>query len=212
MISGERLATCNRRDILNAGLAVPAICWPGTVSADEAGAADRIRGMIADMDRRFARAGGSGRARVEAGRAILGQWFDPGAIGAAALGNSWTVLTAANRKRYTDALTLFLAKGLAERHPELVGSTWKVLGARSLSSGLIGVFTRTRNAGGRDHDAEWVVDMARGKLIVDVTVDGVTLSLRLRRDFARIMNDAGIESLIRNLESRSPTGAGGVLP
>lgn len=212
MSACARLPIHSRRDILRLGLSVSIVFLPGAGSSGEANAAHLIRNMIDDMDRRFANAGQPGPGRLEAGRAGLEKWFDLGAIGAAALGDSWTVLAAVKRKRYRSALATFLARGLAERHQGSAKSAWSVLGVRSLPSGLTSVFTRIRNARGRDHDAEWIVDEARRRPIVDVTVDGITLSLRLRRDFAKIMNEAGFDALIRELERESPTGAGSVLP
>lgn len=204
--------TDSRRDILRIGLAASAVLLPGTSRADEAHAEEIVRAMVEDLDRRFAVAGSAQKARIKAARAVLGKWFDVDALGAMALGDSWNVLSIGNRKRYRNALVSSLAHGMAERYQDFSGAEWTVAGSRSLPSGTIAVFTRTRTTGGRDRDAEWVVDTMRRKPILDVTADGFALSLRMRRDFTRIMDEAGFDVLIERLEDRHPDNSGSVLP
>ena len=212
MIMRANSRTDSRRDILRIGLAVSALLLPPLGRADETSAERIVVAMIKDLDRRFAVAGPAPEARVGAARTVLGKWFDVGALGATVLGGSWDVLSLGNRKRYRDALLSSLAVGMAERYRDFIGAEWTIVGSRSLPSGLFAVYTRTRTTSGRDRDAEWVVDTVRRNPILDVTVDGFALSLRMRRDFTRIMDEAGFEALIARLEDGHPGGSRAVLP
>ncbi len=184
------------------GLAAPA-------AALDAGQAGTFVENVAD--RATAVLGGEGnvgeqRAQI---RDILLSAFDLTYIGQLALGPPYRTLSADQRAAYDSAFQQYVLATYARRIGDYGGEQIEVVGAQSAGSQDVKV--QTRLVGPRIREPvgiDWRVrDRSGTPKIIDVEIEGVSMTISQRSEFASIVQQRGVDGLIAMLEERAVSGS-----
>lgn len=123
---------------------------------------------------------------------ILDRDFDVAAMGKLVLGRFWANASEQARQDFIVAFRSYLAKSYAPRFFVYAGRPMTVASARSGSDGIVAVRTSVQEADNRNVGVDWhVARTAGGMRIVDVVVEGVSLGLTQRDDFANYLRNNG---------------------
>ena len=139
---------------------------------------------------------------------LLRDGFDLDYIGRFVLGRSWRK---ANKVQRTDYLTLFgkfVVKTYARRLGEFSGETFAVKSARTAGKrGDVVVQTQIIRPGKPPLATDWRVREIKGKhKIIDVVVEGISMAITQRQDFAAVTHRHGVDGLIEILRDRVEHG------
>jgi ABC-type transporter MlaC component len=131
-------------------------------------------------------------AAVRAGSAALRGSFDSPTIARKVLGEYWGRASAGDRRMsieyVQDTIVDAVVRHLGNRYSE----SSVFVGTRRLSNGDILVATRLTRPSGRVANLDWRVHRcASGPCIVDLLVDGASLSIQRRDEFAALMRSGG---------------------
>jgi len=126
---------------------------------------------------------------------LLHRSFDMDTISRFALGRYWRTSSAEQRKEYTALFKTMIVDVYTSRFGEYSGEDIQILGSRQDSEKDITVQSViVSNTGGSDIDIDWRVRYKNGKYrIVDVVVEGVSMALTQRSDFASVIQRGGGE-------------------
>jgi phospholipid transport system substrate-binding protein len=133
-------------------------------------------------------------------RNILRGNFDIQAIGKFSMGPYWREATPAQRSEYMNLFEDMIVKTYTTRFEDYSGQTLKVSGSTSAGKDHI-VTSQIVQTDGPPVNLEWRV---RGMRVVDVVVEGVSMSVTQRSDFASVIQSGGgkIEALLSSLRER----------
>lgn len=143
--------------------------------------------------------------RAEAFRALLSDGFDLPLIGRYALGRFWRKATPAQRGEYVKLFEDFIVTTYAARLGEYSGETLQVVSSRAVDSDTIVVSEIVRE-GLQPIRVDWRVRNGdHGFKIVDVVVEGVSMLLTQRDEFASVIQRAGgdVEGLLDRLREKN---------
>jgi phospholipid transport system substrate-binding protein len=147
-------------------------------------------------------------------RDLLRSNFDIKTIGRFALGPSWRTATEAQKNEYFNLFEQMIVSTYTDRFQEYSGQSFKVLG--SSASGKEGndwvVNSQILQKDGPPVAVGWVVrDKGAGLRIVDVTVEGISMSVTQRNDFGAVIQSGGgkIDALLASLRKRTNGGKKG---
>jgi phospholipid transport system substrate-binding protein len=195
---------------LIAGLASLALL-AGAVPARAAGDA---AGFVADLG---ARAVGVLTAPLSAAdretrfRALFDEGFDVGAISRFVLGPHWRTATPAQQQEFATLFEAYEVHAYSVRFSQYGGQQLKILGARS--EGDAGALVQSEiaapNGGAPPVRVDWrVAASGSGYKMTDVVVEGVSMALTERQQFASIIQRGGgqLEVLLKLLRERSGQG------
>jgi len=123
---------------------------------------------------------------------ILDRDFDVAAMGKLVLGRFWANASEPVRQDFIAAFRAYLAKSYAPRFFVYAGRPMTVASARSGSDGITSVRTNVQEADNRNVGVDWqVARTPNGFRIVDLVVEGVSLGLTQRDDFANYLRNNG---------------------
>jgi phospholipid transport system substrate-binding protein len=143
--------------------------------------------------------------RAEAFRALLSEGFDLPLIGRYALGRFWRQATPEQRREYTKLFEDFIVTTYAARLGEYSGETLRVVSSRADNSDTIVVSEIVRE-GLQPIRVDWRVRNGdQGLKIVDVVVEGVSMLLTQRDEFASVIQRSGgqVEGLLARLREKN---------
>lgn len=148
----------------------------------------------------------SDEQRIEAFRGLLNEGFDLPLIGRYALGRYWRQATAGQKDEYGKLFEDFIVRTYAARLGQYSGETLKVDGSRADDGDTIvsSEIVRPDKPGIR---VDWRVrNSSEGPKIVDVVVEGVSMLLTQRDEFASVIQRAGgnVEGLLVRLREKAP--------
>jgi len=149
------------------------------------------------------------KAREDRVRKILHDNFDVQAIGKFALGTSWRDATDAQRKEYTSLFEDMIVQTYTTRFEDYSGQKLKVDGSEPSGSDFI-VSSQVLQQDGPPVNLQWRVRQKDGGLrVVDVVVEGVSMSVTQRSDFASVIQNGGgnVEALLTHLRDRKAAAA-----
>ena len=130
--------------------------------------------------------------------------FDSKAMARFALGRYWRVASAKQRHRYLKVFPVYVADIYAGRLSTYAGETFVVLRSRTLDSGKSMVNTEIRRPDGGAFKVDFRVHAeGNGFKNTDVLVEGVSLLVTKRDEFAAVIRRSGLEALISALERRT---------
>jgi phospholipid transport system substrate-binding protein len=143
-------------------------------------------------------------------RTLLNEGFDVGTIGRFVLGRYLRELSDADLNAYLSVFEDYLVQVYSSRLSEFQDLGFKVVDARAIGKTdvLVGT-TAVRGAGGSAARVDWRVRAANGAFrVVDVVVEGVSMSTSQRDDFSSIIQRGGgkVQVLIDTLRERTTTG------
>jgi phospholipid transport system substrate-binding protein len=144
----------------------------------------------------------SDSAREEAFRELLINNFDMKTIGRFVLGRYWRTATPEQKDEYFDLFEDMVIKTYSKRFSEYSGQKLVVTGSRD-ENGADKLVTSLVKGGGSDISVDWRVrEKSDGShKIVDVIVEGVSMSVTQRSDFSSVIQRGGgnIEALLQQL-------------
>jgi phospholipid transport system substrate-binding protein len=136
---------------------------------------------------------------------VLDRDFDIGTIGRFVLGRYWANADDKSRQDFLAAFRSYLAKSYAPQFYVYAGRPMTVVSARSGGDGVTLVRTNVQDTNNRNVGVDWQVAHAGGGYrIVDVVVEGVSLSQTQRDDFAAYLhsNNGDVGKLTALLRER----------
>lgn len=147
----------------------------------------------------------SNEVRRDRFREILGGNFDTFRIGRFVMGPYWKEASAAQKKEYKKLFEQFLVETYVDRFENYSGQGLKVVGARQQGDKYVLVSTLV-------HDPEsnamvkvdWRVMGPNKLMIVDVIIEGVSMSLAQRSEFTSVIQREGgkVDALLAMLKEK----------
>lgn len=137
-------------------------------------------------------------------RTILNRDFDLSTIGRFALGRYWKTADKAQRDEYLKLFKTMVVDVYSQRFQNYNGEQIEVIGSRPEGKRDVLVSSLLKQNGGPDVRLDWRVREKNGKYkVVDVIVEGVSMSLTQRSDFASVIQRGGgnVEALLEHLRS-----------
>jgi len=190
-------------------LAALAAALPSAVSA-QAGqgeidqAAHLIRQLSEQAIRILAAPGLSLEQREGQFRSLLRQGFDLAFIGRFVLGQHWRRLNPQQQADYLELFSEFILKTYARRLSAYSGETLQLTGARAAGQQDVLVRTEIVRQGVQPIVADWRVRSGpQGPRIIDIMVEGISMSVAQRSEFSTVISDSGPEGLLQALRART---------
>ena len=184
-----------------------------TAAADDAavafvqGVGDEVLAILGD------KANGSLAEREVAFRDLMGRGFDIPIVTRFVLGKHWRTATDDQRAAFTAIFLEFLARVYASRFDSYSygGEVFTVHAAIADESGDTIVRARVARSSGADPvEVDFRVRSRDGSLrVVDLYVEGISMLLSHRAEFASVINRKGIDGLLSDIRARiaAPIGA-----
>ena len=137
-------------------------------------------------------------------RSLLNRGFDLDFIGRFVLGRYWRVATADQKSDYIALYGEYLLQTYSARLGGYTDESFSVIGARRANDKDIVVSTRLVRPSGMEIAADWRVRVFDGKFrIIDVMVEGISMAVTQRSEFAAVVQRDGIEGLLAILRART---------
>lgn len=151
-------------------------------------------------------------ARQEQFATILENDFDVPRIARFTAGRHWGTATEVDRQRFVEVFERWIIVVYTDRFSTYSGDGIKVTGSRPDSETTATVFSQlVREAGTAPLKIEWRVrrEQADDYRVVDVSVEGVSMLVTQREEFASVMQSNGgtVAGLTKALESKVSGGA-----
>ena len=145
-------------------------------------------------------------------REILTEGFDLPTIGKFAMGRYWKDATESERKEYLSLFENMVVQTYANRFEEYSGEEFKVIGSMGIGESDLLVASQILPKDGPALQVDWRVRMKDGRYkVIDAMVEGVSMSVTQRSDFASVIEQGGgkIEALIETLRKRGKSSRNG---
>ena len=137
-------------------------------------------------------------------RKVLARDVDIPLIGRFALGRYWNKTNAEQRGEYLPLFKDFLVRTYAARLGGIHIDDFKVLDAQKVGDADILVHSRVDTGERHPVRADWRVREHDGHyLILDLSVEGISMAVILRQEFGSILGKKGIEGLLTMLRERT---------
>lgn len=137
-------------------------------------------------------------------RALLAQGFDLRFIGRFVLGKYWRLATPAQQNAYLAVFGEYILQTYSARLGGYAGETLTVVDARQASEKDVVVRTNIDRPSGPPIVAEWRVRTTDGRFrIIDVAVEGISMAVTQRAEFASVVQRDGIDGLLTILRART---------
>ena len=138
-------------------------------------------------------------------RSLLNRGFDLNFIGRFVLGRYLRVATADQKSDYITLYGEYLLQTYTARLGGYTDDSFTVTGARQASEKDVVVSTTLVRPSGLEIAADWRVRVLDGKFrIIDVMVEGISMAVTQRSEFAAVVQRDGIEGLLAILRAWPP--------
>ena len=143
--------------------------------------------------------------REQAFGKILREGFDLHLIGRFVLGKYWRQASEEERQDYLDAFGDYVVKVYAHRLGGFEGQSFSVTGTKIAGEKKdVMVSTRIDQKSGAPIQAAWRVRETNGQhKIIDVSVEGVSMAVTQRQEFASVVRRSGIDGLVQVLRAQT---------
>ena len=136
-------------------------------------------------------------------RVLLRQKFDVDFIARFVLGRAWNELGAEQRADYVQVFAEFILKTYSQRLGGYSGETFAIVGARQAGDEDAVVQTRIDRPSGPPLAADWRVRYEGDRYrIIDVAVEGISMAITQRQEFAAVIARSGVAGLLETLHAR----------
>lgn len=134
--------------------------------------------------------------------------FDVPLVARIVLGRYWRVATAEQQEEYVSLFHRYIVGTYAARLNAYSGQTFEVVGEQALNDKEVLVKSLIKEPGGPSLKVDWrVLHRADDHRIVDVIVEGVSMAITHRSEFAAVISKTGnVETLLERLRSQAGTG------
>ncbi len=136
-------------------------------------------------------------------RVLLQKNFDMGTIGRFALGKNWRVATPAQQNEYLKLFENMIVRVYSSRFNDYNGQNFNVVSARDTGKQDFLVTSYIVPPSGSKVQVDWRVRDKNGSMkVIDVIIEGVSMSLTQRSDFSSVIQRGGgnIQVLIDHLK------------
>ncbi len=123
-----------------------------------------------------------------------------------AAGRNWRAMTEAQQGQYSSVFVDYIATIYARRFEEYSGEKLTVNGAQDMGDGVFVVKSEAEREGAQPIRIEWLVSARSGATrIDDITIEGVSLAITQREEFAAMIAQQGdnIDAFLSELTARS---------
>ena len=189
--------------LLVAGLAIAVSAGPAVRAAESADALIRNLGKEA-IDTLTVKSLDD-REREMRFRSILQRAFDMQLIARSTLGHYWRIATPEQRKEYVKLFEDFVVQAYAARFKEYSGESFKVGQTRPLNGRETLVNSQIVRPDQAPVVVQWRVRDGDGSRIVDVIVEGISMLVTHRDEFAAVIQQHGgkVEGLLSDLRRKT---------
>ncbi len=147
--------------------------------------------------------GASLEAREARFRSLLSEGFDLAFIGRFVLGRYWRQATPEQRSDYLALFGEYVLQTYSARLGGYAGESMTILSERPAGTKDIVVSTRILRPSGPPIQAAWRVRTTGGRYrIIDIMVEGVSMVVTQRSEFAAVIQRRGLQGLIDELRVR----------
>lgn len=139
-------------------------------------------------------------------RSLLNEAFDLPAITRFVLGRYWRTASDEEKTEFSSLFEKFLVKAYANRFRDLGDKKLKVLRSQELTGGQTLVMSEIDAEGSKPVKVNWRIRGAGQEFkITDVLVEGVSMSVTQRDEFASVIRQGGgrIDGLLRMLRKKT---------
>jgi phospholipid transport system substrate-binding protein len=141
-------------------------------------------------------------------RQLLDEHFDVPAIGRFVLGRHWKVATDAQKTEYLKLFEDFIVRSYAVRFAGYSGQTFTVKGSTPGPKETTLVHSTVLQHNAQPIRVDWRVEPRGGRLVItDIIVEGVSMSVTQRSEFASVIQSSGgkVEGLLEALRKKTIT-------
>jgi phospholipid transport system substrate-binding protein len=197
------------RFALTAMLGLVALSAPGTVRAEEGTeTASRLIRSLGDQAILVLSDKNAGsKDRQQKFQTLFAESFDVPTIARFTLGRYWRTATPEQQEQFISLFKEMVVNTYANRFSEYSGETLSVTGARMESDTLALVTSQiVRPGGAQPARVDWRVAVPQGGAvrIVDVVVEGVSMSVTQQQEFASVIqrNGGQVDALLQAMRER----------
>ena len=148
--------------------------------------------------------------RIDRFRSMLQVNFDIPTIARFVLGRYWNLATPQQQADYFKLFEEMVVRSYADRFDSYNGETFHITSGRPEGEHDAFVITEIRRPNGPPINVEWRVRQREGRLgIIDVVVEGVSMSVTQRQEFASVIQSKGgdIAAFLQALREKNATMA-----
>ncbi|MEO3434333.1 ABC transporter substrate-binding protein [Inquilinus sp. CAU 1745] len=138
-------------------------------------------------------------------REVFREGFDVPTVARFVLGRYWNVATPEQQQEYLQLFEQMVLETYARRFVEYSGETFTVTGARPAGESDVMVESRIVRPDGPPVNVAWRVrEREDGFQIIDVVVEGVSMSVTQRNEFASVIqrNGGQVEALLQAMRNQ----------
>lgn len=194
-----------RRLTVGVGALAAAIVWHGVSLAATSpdGAGQYVKWLADQAISTLQASSGSLEQRETRFRDLLREGFDIKFIGRFVLGRHWRPATPQQRDDFQRLFEQYIIKTYSYRLGGYSGESFNVISARPAGKKDAMVRTRIDRPAGPPIKADWRVRAIEDQYkIIDITVEGVSMALTQRTEFAAVIKSSGFEGLLAALRAR----------
>jgi len=137
-------------------------------------------------------------------RRLLHQGFDIPFIARFVLGRYWRTATPSQRDAYMSAFGDFIVATYSSRFGGYDGETLTLVSERPAGNKDVVVKSRIDRPSGPPIEADWRVRVTGDRIrIIDVMVEGVSMAITQRSEFASVIGRVGLNGLVEALRART---------
>ncbi len=134
---------------------------------------------------------------------ILSRGFALPLIARFVLGRYWRRATPEQRDSYVELFGAFVIKSYSRHIGGFAGSSFDIVGAEAIGKSDFLVTTNLRRKSGPSFKAGWRVRLIDGKhKVIDVIVEGISMAVTQRQEFASVLKRGGVERLLQILSAK----------
>ena len=188
-----------------AGIALAILLFAGPAAALEPSEARRFVDRIAERATIILASERPLAERRDELQTILESAFDLEYIGRLVLGPTYRTLSAEQQEAYDRAFRQYVLSTYARRIDEYGGEELAITGAEPAGSRDVKVQSRiTGTDQSEPVQVAWRVrERADGPKIIDVEIEGVSMAISQRSEFASVVDQRGVDGLIAMLKDRA---------
>jgi phospholipid transport system substrate-binding protein len=151
------------------------------------------------------------RTRLERLTGLLQSKTDVALLSRLVLGQHWQRLTEAQQARYRDLFGQVVLRNLAKRLDQYAsGATgpleqhFRMTGSQAVGKQDVLVRSTVTTPAGDTVDVDWRLrDAAQGPVIIDLIIEGISLLVSQRSEFAAVIERSDMEGLLTELQARA---------
>jgi phospholipid transport system substrate-binding protein len=207
------LVRSGRRDLLAlaAGLVLALWVAPIVGQAAETSAKGVVQGLVEDIWATLRRDDGDADARVDALAALLETRTDVALIGRLALGRYWNRLPEQERADYQELFRAVVIRSMARRlntYAEDAKSPleerFQIVGSAAVGDSDVLVRSKVFPSRGQPLNLDWRLrETDAGPVIIDLIIEGASLLVSQRSEFAAVIERADVAGLLAELRARA---------